>query len=106
MQTVRDVVHLGRPQQWTKNLLVFAAVIFAGRADDVDGLLQTLIAFAAFCLLSSATYMLNDTLDCERDRQHPTKCTRPIAAGRIPRWEGYLLAAVTALFGLTVSWFV
>ncbi len=106
MQILWDVISLGRPRQWTKNLIVFAAIIFAGRFTDPDSLLQTVIAFVAFCLLSSATYMLNDTLDFERDRRHPQKRNRPIAAGRIPVWEGYLLAGVTALFGLTVSWFV
>ncbi|MFP3904952.1 MAG: decaprenyl-phosphate phosphoribosyltransferase [Armatimonadota bacterium] len=106
MQILWDVISLGRPRQWTKNLIVFAAIIFAGRFTDPESLLQTVIAFAAFCLLSSATYMLNDTLDFERDRRHPEKRNRPVAAGRIPVWEGYLLAVVTALFALTVSWFV
>ncbi len=73
-----------RPKQWTKNLLVFAALIFAQRFDDLGAIATTVLAFVLFCLLSSSIYLINDVVDCAEDRQHPTKRRRPIAAGELP----------------------
>ena len=79
-----------RPQQWVKNVFVLAAVVFA-RGDvhtkppeDYSDVWAVLLAFAAFCLGSSTIYLINDILDVESDRAHPTKCKRPIAAGELP----------------------
>jgi len=78
-----------RPQQWVKNVFVLAALVFArGEVGDFLvgdrwDLYRTLFAFAAFCLGSSAIYLVNDVLDVESDRQHPTKRLRPIAAGAV-----------------------
>jgi decaprenyl-phosphate phosphoribosyltransferase len=73
-----------RPRQWVKNLLVLAAPVAAARIDERDVLVDTVAAFVAFCLASSATYVLNDLLDVESDRRHPTKRNRPIASGVLP----------------------
>ena len=73
-----------RPKQWIKNILVFAAPAAAGVLTEADALVKTLVAFVAFCLAASATYLLNDAADVEADRMHPTKRTRPIAAGGRP----------------------
>ena len=73
-----------RPKQWTKNLLVFAAVIFAHRFNDPGALAAATYTFALFCLLSGSVYLFNDVRDCAEDRRHPTKCRRPIAAGDLP----------------------
>lgn len=78
---IHAVVLTARPKQWTKNLLVFAAPAAAGVLDERDALLQTLVAFVAFCLAASATYLLNDAADAAADRLHPVKRSRPIAAG-------------------------
>jgi 4-hydroxybenzoate polyprenyltransferase len=72
-----------RPSQWTKNLLIFAALIFAERLFDVRAMVAALAAFAIFCGLSGAVYLVNDVVDRESDRQHPLKKARPIAAGTI-----------------------
>lgn len=78
-----------RPHQWVKNVFVLAALIFArGERGDLFGgdrwdLYRTLFAFAAFCLGSSAIYLVNDVMDVESDRKHPTKRKRPIAAGAV-----------------------
>ncbi|MFN0006748.1 MAG: decaprenyl-phosphate phosphoribosyltransferase [Planctomycetota bacterium] len=78
-----------RPQQWIKNVFVFAALVFARgeRGGWVDGdysdIRRTLFAFFAFCLGSSAVYLVNDVADIESDRKHPTKRDRPIAAGAL-----------------------
>lgn len=78
------VVKACRPKQWAKNVLVFVAPAAAGVLDEPYRIRLTLIGFVAFCLVSSATYLLNDILDVESDRQHPTKRLRPIAAGVVP----------------------
>jgi 4-hydroxybenzoate polyprenyltransferase len=89
-----------RPRQWTKNLLVFAGPLFAFQLQPSLWLGAT-VAFVAFCAISSAIYLLNDVLDVEADRTHPSKRHRPIAAGLI----GVPLALVTAalLAGLSLS---
>jgi decaprenyl-phosphate phosphoribosyltransferase len=80
---LRAIVTTARPKQWIKNVLVFAAPAAAGVLDEADAVAQTLIAFVAFCLAASATYLLNDAADAEADRLHPTKRSRPIAAGNL-----------------------
>ncbi|WP_234800688.1 decaprenyl-phosphate phosphoribosyltransferase [Luteitalea pratensis] len=72
-----------RPAQWTKNLIVFAALIFGQRLLDVDSVVRAAVAFLAFCALSGVVYILNDVVDREADRQHPLKRFRPIAAGHL-----------------------
>ena len=70
-----------RPGQWTKNLFVFAALVFSQRLTDSGALIRAAVAFAVFCGLSSTIYLINDVLDREQDRRHPLKAHRPIASG-------------------------
>jgi 4-hydroxybenzoate polyprenyltransferase len=89
-----------RPRQWTKNLLLFAGVTFAGRLLDGPALLRASLAFVLFCLLSGATYLINDLLDVEADRLHPTKRMRALASGRLPiasAWVGVVAALILAV---------
>jgi decaprenyl-phosphate phosphoribosyltransferase len=72
-----------RPQQWIKNLLVFAAPAAAGVLDEGEHLVHSGVVFLAFCLAASGTYCLNDVADATADRHHPTKRTRPVASGEI-----------------------
>ena len=72
-----------RPEQWTKNLLVFAALIFAQKLFDLRSVQSAFAAFVIFCALSSVVYLINDVADRENDRQHPLKRFRPIAAGEL-----------------------
>ena len=72
-----------RPPQWIKNVFVFAALVFGGKLGDTSAIVLSLYAFAAFCMASSAGYILNDILDRERDRLHPKKKERPIASGKV-----------------------
>ncbi len=82
-----------RPKQWIKNVLVLAAPAAAGVLDQPVALGRVGLAFLAFCLVASGTYLLNDVCDVEADRRHPTKCRRPVAAGTVaPR-----LAVVTGI---------
>jgi len=84
-----------RPEQWTKNLLIFAALIFAEKLFDPAALRAALAAFAIFCGLSSVIYLVNDIADREGDRQHPLKRRRPIAAGEVG--VGTAVAVATAV---------
>jgi len=83
-----------RPRQWTKNLLLFAGIIFAAKLGDVSRWIEALAAFAAYCAASSASYLVNDVRDAPYDRQHPLKRTRPIARGELSPRLAELLAAV------------
>src|SRR5262249_51086829 len=78
-----DLVKLCRPKDWAKNLFVLVPIFFTQALFRPASLLSIGLAFACFCLWSSAVYLLNDTLDAPSDRRHPRKCQRPIAAGRI-----------------------
>jgi 4-hydroxybenzoate polyprenyltransferase len=91
-----------RPKQWTKNALVFAALIFAHQFREPRQVLTSLLAFVLFCALASSVYLANDVCDLEEDRKHPWKCNRPLAAGIISPVTGQvsaLLLLVAALFG-------
>ncbi|MBI3399922.1 MAG: decaprenyl-phosphate phosphoribosyltransferase [Acidobacteria bacterium] len=80
-----------RPGQWTKNLLVFAGLLFGRRLFDTGAVLDACAAFAIFCALSGVAYLVNDIADREGDRGHPSKASRPIASGALS-----VPAAVTA----------
>src|SRR6266699_2157752 len=73
-----------RPRQWTKNLALFVGLVFAQQLFTLTSFERAGLAFVAFCLASSFTYLLNDLLDLENDRHHPTKRNRPMASGRLP----------------------
>ena len=78
-----DIIRLLRPKQWTKNLVVFAAIIFSGELLNLDILLKTVIGFFIFCGISSSVYILNDIIDIDKDIAHHKKKFRPVAAGKI-----------------------
>jgi 4-hydroxybenzoate polyprenyltransferase len=97
-----------RPHQWVKNVFVAAPVVFAKRMGDPHSVLQAVAAFGAFCLLTSAVYLVNDLVDIEKDRQHPTKRHRPIAAGKLSTQFARALAGLFAIAalgsGLALGW--
>jgi len=85
-----------RPRQWPKNLLVFAAPLAGHTFGRPNGLVHGIVAACAFACASAAVYFVNDVADVERDRAHPTKRNRPIAAGELPRAHALALAGVAA----------
>jgi decaprenyl-phosphate phosphoribosyltransferase len=99
----RGVWSTARPRQWAKNVLVLAAPAAAGTLKESRVLLHVGLALVAFCLLSSATYLLNDVLDRNRDRAHPTKRLRPVAAGLLAPSVALAAAAPMALSGLALA---
>jgi 4-hydroxybenzoate polyprenyltransferase len=82
-----------RPKQWTKNGFIFAALVFDEKLFQLEPLLRTIAGFILLCFISGTVYLINDLVDVEKDRQHPTKRNRPIAAGQVP----YNVAVFTAI---------
>ena len=101
--TVYSLLIALRPHQWTKNLLVFAGVVFARRLFDPSAAFAALQAFAIFCGLSGVVYLMNDVADREIDRQHPVKRRRPIAAGALSVPAAMTAAAVIAAVSLAAA---
>ena len=100
---VGALVQAMRPRQWAKNVLVFAAPVAAGSIDDRSVALHSLLAFVAFCLAASGTYLVNDARDVASDRLHPTKRNRPIAAGLIPVSTAYVVGFVLVVAALAIG---
>jgi len=95
---VRAALVAMRPRQWSKNLLVFAGLVFAAKLGDASRWVEALAAFAAYCAISSAAYLVNDVRDREDDRLHPVKRARPIARGELsPRTALGLATALAAV---------
>jgi 4-hydroxybenzoate polyprenyltransferase len=86
-----------RPRQWSKNLLLFAGLVFAAKVGDWTSWAAAATAFAAYCAASSASYLVNDVRDAEHDRAHPLKRARPVARGELSRRMALVIAAVLAV---------
>ncbi len=95
-----------RPKQWAKNVFVLAAIVFSSRYTELQSLLSVGLAFAAFSLVSSAGYVLNDWLDAEADRSHPKKKHRPIASGALPGWAAGVLLVACLAGGAALAWLI
>jgi 4-hydroxybenzoate polyprenyltransferase len=97
------LIRLLRPRQWSKNLLVFAAAVFADQLFVARSAGLACLAFVAFCLASSSVYVVNDLVDVERDRQHPKKRLRPIATGEISPGAAVRIAVALTLAALGIA---
>jgi len=95
-----------RPGEWTKNTFVFAGLIFGRQLTEPEAVAASIAAFLIFCALAGAVYLVNDVADRERDRQHPRKRFRPIAAGALSPGVALGTAAVLIAGGLTASWWL
>ena len=101
---VVSLVRSLRPSQWTKNLIIFAGLIFGQRLLDVTSVVTSVYAFLVFCALSSVVYLINDVADRHADRQHPLKRHRPIASGALPVPIALAAAAVLAVAALAAAY--
>ena len=101
--TILALIRSLRPEQWLKNGFVLAPMVFSGLLDDPIIWGRSLLAVAAFCAASSAVYLVNDVLDREADRRHPSKCNRPIAAGEISVGAALVTAVVLAAAGMVTA---
>jgi 4-hydroxybenzoate polyprenyltransferase len=98
--SLRDLFQLLRPMQWSKNTVLFAALIFAKHLFVFPDLLAVTLGFLAFCSLASGAYVMNDLRDCERDREHPLKSLRPLPSGRVRRGTAVALSIALVLIGM------
>jgi 4-hydroxybenzoate polyprenyltransferase len=92
-----------RPKEWIKNILVFAGVVFAGKVDKSGAAGEAVLAFLAFCAISSAGYLINDINDVDFDRVHPSKRNRPIASGELAEGTAIALAIALTVGALALS---
>jgi 4-hydroxybenzoate polyprenyltransferase len=103
MRPVRPLLLALRPNQWTKNLVVFAALALSKHLFEAGPLARTSLAFAIFCLLSGTVYLVNDIVDVEQDRLHPVKRLRPIASGALSIRAATLAAVLLGVVSLLAS---
>ena len=104
--TPRAVLRATRPLQWTKNSVVFAALVFAGRLTDPPSVFRAVLAFIAFCLVSGAVYLVNDVRDIEADRLHPTKRHRPIPSGHLSVNLALSIAVILVIASFALSFWI
>jgi 4-hydroxybenzoate polyprenyltransferase len=95
-----------RPEQWTKNLFVFAGLLFGGRLLDSNALVTSVAAFAIFCGLSGAVYLFNDLADRKADRRHPLKRMRPLASGELSAPVAFVAAVALGLISIAAAFAV
>jgi 4-hydroxybenzoate polyprenyltransferase len=99
----KEIFISSRPQQWIKNLFVFAAIIFSQNILNLSLLGKTIVAFISFCLLSSSFYIFNDLQDLEEDKRHPLKSKRPLASGRLKKSYALFSFGVLGFLGLILA---
>lgn len=100
---VIEILKSLRPQQWIKNFFIFAAIIFSRNIFNLPLLLKDVIAFIAFCVLSSSLYILNDLKDLEEDKHHPIKSKRPLASGRLKKSHAILSFVILSSLGFILA---
>src|SRR3990172_3765543 len=103
---LRNLIKTMRPRQWSKNIFLFAALVFDKQLFDLQALLRTVAGFVLFCLISSSVYIFNDLADAEADRQHPDKKLRPIASGALPVSIARLAGLILVLIPLGLGYFL
>ncbi len=102
--SAKAMIRAMRPHHWLKNGLVFVPILLNHDVFDVAALGHGAVAFLAFSLLASAIYLLNDIVDVEADRRHPTKCKRPLAAGEISEAQAYAAVPLLVITSFALSW--
>ncbi|RXT04523.1 decaprenyl-phosphate phosphoribosyltransferase [Ammoniphilus sp. CFH 90114] len=106
VRNLKAIIQQLRPKQWTKNLLVFAAPVFAEKFIDIQAVTVTLLAFICFCFTASTVYILNDIMDVEKDRLHPEKSKRPIASGALSIRTAIFIGVFLLLSSLLIAYLV
>jgi len=106
MKTIKEYMKLMRCKHYIKNFLVFLPVIFSFQFQNITAVVTTVLGFVSFCLVSSIVYIINDICDIEKDRKHPIKCHRPLAAGTISKTAAYRMIGVLAIATLGIQIFM
>ncbi len=100
---LRAAIKTGRPQEWIKNILVFAGLLFSGKLNQPHDVLEATLTFVSFCMISSAGYFVNDLVDVELDRKHPKKRLRPLAAGELSESAAMAIAPLLAAIAIAIA---
>jgi len=100
------MLQLLRLHQWIKNLLLFVPIFFSGQIQNIDLLLQVLVAFFSYSLMASTVYILNDYVDIQRDKLHPIKQNRPLASGKVSKSQAQILFVILLISSLGISFLV
>jgi 4-hydroxybenzoate polyprenyltransferase len=100
---LRAAIKTGRPHEWIKNFFVFAGLLFSGKFNQSHEVLEAVLTFISFCLISSAGYFVNDLIDVELDRQHPKKRFRPLAAGELSEGSAKTIAPLLAVVAIAIA---
>ncbi len=103
---ILELLRAMRPKQWTKNVVIFAALVFDAKLTDPDYLWRTWLGFVIFCFISGVVYLINDLVDIHQDRQHPKKRHRPLAAGRLPVRVAHVAIVVILVLCLPLSFYI
>lgn len=103
MEKVKSYLKLMRVKHYIKNLLIFLPLIFSLNFYNMELTIKTLVGFFAFCIICSVVYIINDIQDVEKDRNHPEKCKRPIASGKVSKKEAYILAISLLVIAILIG---
>lgn len=103
MKTVKEYIKLMRCKHYIKNFLIFLPIIFSFQFQNITALITVILGFISFCFVSSIVYILNDACDIEKDRKHPTKCHRPLAAGTISKRAAYITIGVLTILVIGIQ---
>ncbi len=103
---ISGVLKTLRPKQWTKNGFIFAALVFDVKLFQVEPFIKTILGFIILCFVSGTVYLINDLVDIEKDRLHPTKRNRPIPSGRLPIKVAVAIAIILPALCLPVSFWL
>jgi 4-hydroxybenzoate polyprenyltransferase len=95
-----------RPKQWYKNLVIFIGIVFSLNLLNFNLWINVILAFVAFCLLSGSIYIINDYLDIEKDINHPKKCKRPLASGRLKSSHALLFSIIFTIVAFSMTYAV
>jgi 4-hydroxybenzoate polyprenyltransferase len=103
LQALSGLIRTMRPRQWTKNVLIYAGLVFDRQLFVADAFLRVTLSFFLLCLVASTIYIINDLVDIERDRLHPVKKNRPIPSGKLPVRVAIVAAILLPAFALGIS---
>lgn len=102
----KDILISMRPKQWYKNLVLFIGILFSLNLLNIELWINVFSGFVIFCLLSGSIYIINDYMDIEKDRKHPTKCKRPLASGRLKKSHGLGFAVIFIVISIAGAYLI
>ncbi|MEZ4666947.1 MAG: decaprenyl-phosphate phosphoribosyltransferase [Anaerolineae bacterium] len=103
MKPLIALIKTMRPKQWTKNVIIYAGLVFDGQLFNLDAFTRVTVSFVLLCLAASTIYIINDLADIERDRQHPKKKKRPLPSGELPLPLAYAAAIIIPIFSVLAA---